>query len=206
MDRRKTRDRLVEIAGERFHTKGYAASGVAEILKQAGVGSGSLYHFFESKEDLLGAVLDGYLERLEGDVFAPLFAQVRDPIERIFAILARYRGFLVSNGCQQGCPIANLICELGDTHPGVSRRVSNLFAAWRGGIERCLSEAADRLPSHLDRKAVAALVLSVLEGAVMQCRAARDIGPMDQSIQQLRDYFERLLADGRGSEMNEREK
>ena len=206
MDRRKTRDKLVEIAGERFHTKGYAATGVAEILKQAGVGSGSLYHFFESKEDLLGAVLDGYLEGLEGDVFAPLFAQVRDPIERIFAILARYREFLVANGCQQGCPIANLICELGDTHPEVSRRVSNLFAAWRGGIERCLSEAADRLPSHLDHKAVAALVLSVLEGAVMQCRAARDIGPMDQSIRQLRDYFELLLADGRGSAMNEREK
>jgi len=206
MDRRKTRDRLVEIAGERFHTQGYAATGVAEILKQAGVGSGSLYHFFESKEDLLSAVLDGYLERLESDIFEPVFAQVRDPIERIFAILAKYRGFLIANGCQQGCPVANLVCELGDTHPEVSRRVSNLFAAWRGGIERCLSEAADRLPSRLDRKAVAALVLSVFEGAVMQCRAARDIGPMDQSIQQLRDYFERLLADGPKRKKNERGK
>jgi hypothetical protein len=35
-----------------------------------------------------------------------------------------------------------------------------------------------------------------MEGAVMLARAYRDFQPFDDAVQQLRDYFERLVADG----------
>ena len=53
----ETRERIVEAARQLFFKQGYAATGVAEILKAAEANSGSLYHFFPSKEDLLVAVL-----------------------------------------------------------------------------------------------------------------------------------------------------
>ena len=53
-----TRDKLVEVARQLFLAKGYEATGIAEILREAGVNSGSLYYFFKTKEDLLLAVLD----------------------------------------------------------------------------------------------------------------------------------------------------
>ena len=45
-----TRDRILETARRLFHEQGYHATGIATILREAGVNSGSLYHFFESKD------------------------------------------------------------------------------------------------------------------------------------------------------------
>jgi AcrR family transcriptional regulator len=56
----KTRRRLVEAARERFWKKGFHACSGAEILESAGAKSGSLYHFFPTKQDLLIAVLEWY--------------------------------------------------------------------------------------------------------------------------------------------------
>src|SRR6202008_4378815 len=93
-----TRDRLLDAARYLFWEKGYAATGMAEILERAGANSGSFYHFFDSKEALLLVVLDSYLEGLEPVIVRPAFASESDPIERIFAILAGYRLRLLDTG------------------------------------------------------------------------------------------------------------
>jgi hypothetical protein len=59
----------------------------------------------------------------------------------------------------------------------------------------CLEEAGDRLPSDLDRHALAQLVLSTMEGGVMQARTHRELKPFDAGVKLLRDYFDRLAAD-----------
>src|SRR3954452_14593026 len=86
-----TRDRILEAARYLFWEKGYAATGMAEILDRAQANAGSFYHFFPGKESLLLAVLEPYLDGLEPAILRPAFARHRDPIRRIFAILAGYR-------------------------------------------------------------------------------------------------------------------
>jgi hypothetical protein len=44
----------------------------------------------------------------------------------------------------------------------------------------------------VDREGLAALVLAVMEGAVMQSRSAGSLEPFDRSVAQLHDYFARL--------------
>ena len=105
---RDTRDRLIEAARELFWEQGYSATGVAQILKKAEANSGSLYHYFPTKEDLLNAVLEKYKEMLCPEVITPVFERVSDPIERIFGILHGYRKLLEMTGCNYGCPIGNL--------------------------------------------------------------------------------------------------
>ena len=84
----KTRDRIIHAARELFHTQGYQATSMAEILKRAEANSGSLYYFFKSKSELLLAVLGWYEEMLYPEVMNPAFAMTTDPIERVFAVLA----------------------------------------------------------------------------------------------------------------------
>jgi len=103
-----TRERLVETARELFLAKGYEATAIAEILEAANVRSGSLYYFFKTKEALLLAVLDRYVELLHPIVIDPVFARVADPIDRIFAVLDGYRRMLTATDCRQGCPSAFL--------------------------------------------------------------------------------------------------
>ena len=52
-----TRDRLIQTAMKLFWEKGYGSTSVADLLQAAGVNSGSLYHFFPGKQDVLLAPL-----------------------------------------------------------------------------------------------------------------------------------------------------
>lgn len=53
----RTRDLLIERARARFAERGYAAVGLAEIVADAGVTKGALYHHFDGKSDLFRAVV-----------------------------------------------------------------------------------------------------------------------------------------------------
>src|SRR5882724_8012203 len=94
-----TRQRLVDSALFLFWQGGYAATGIAEILARAKVNSGSFYYFFKTKEELLLAVLQFYLETLQPVVMQPVFSATTDPIERIFGVLEFYRRNLIATNC-----------------------------------------------------------------------------------------------------------
>jgi AcrR family transcriptional regulator len=191
-----TRARLLDAARYLFWEKGYAATGMAELLERAQANSGSFYHFFASKEALLLAVLEGYLEGLEPVVVQPAFARHRDPIERIFGILEGYRERLLSTGCRYGCPLGRLALEIEAENLPAHQLIARNFAAWTGAIRGCLEAARHRLPRGTDLDALATLVLSIMEGGVLQSRSHRRIEPFDQSVAQLRKYFACLLGAG----------
>jgi TetR/AcrR family transcriptional regulator, transcriptional repressor for nem operon len=182
-----TRDRLVEAARLLFWKHGYAATGIAQILKEADAGSGSLYYFFPTKEDLLLAVLEWYRENLWTAVVQPVFERVSDPVERIFGILDGYRRGLLITNYQHGCPIGNLALELANSHPAARQLLAVNFTGWRMTIEQCLGEAADRLPESVDQNQLALFVLTTMEGAVMLARSYQNIDPYDSAVTQLRD-------------------
>ena len=91
-----TRDRLINSARFLFWERGFAGTSMAELLAHAEVNSGSFYHFFDSKEALLRAVLEQYLELLRPMVVNPAFASTPAPLDRIFAILAGYRERIIA--------------------------------------------------------------------------------------------------------------
>ncbi len=189
-----TRDRIVMVAMQLFWEKGYASTSVSDILKAAQANSGSLYHFFPGKQDLLIAVLDTYFAGIDEMLLKPAWENVSDPIERIFALLESYRERLVATECLYGCPIGYLALEIHEPDPPVRERIAANFTQWVARVEVCLDAAADRLPSHVDRRALAHFVLTTMEGGVMQSRTYRSIDAFDASIAQLRNYFSFLLA------------
>src|SRR5689334_25299272 len=107
-----TRERLVESARYLFWERGFAGTSMADLLSHAGVNSGSFYHFFESKEALLRAVLETYLTALRPMVVNPAYATTPEPVERIFAILAGYRERILATECRYGCPLGRLALEI----------------------------------------------------------------------------------------------
>jgi TetR/AcrR family transcriptional repressor of nem operon len=191
---RRTRDRIVEAAMELFWAKGYNSTSIADILSRTQLNSGSLYHAFPGKQDILIAVLESYRDGLYPMLVEPAWHGVDDPIERIFALLARYRWLILETECTYGCPIGSLALELHEADPVVLELLAVNFAGWVGAVERCLAEAGDRLPADLDRRALAEFVLTTMEGGVMQARTHRDVGHFDRGVAMLREHFDMLLA------------
>ena len=187
-----TRDRLVQAAMRLFWDKGYGSTSVADVLQTAGVNSGSLYHFFSGKQELLLAVLDAYRKGIDEMLLAPAWQGVDDPIGRVFALLARYRQGIVQTDCTYGCPIGSLALEIHEPDPPVRKALAANFDAWTDAIESCLVKSGSRLPKALDRRELAEFVLTTMEGGVMQARTHRNVAYFDRSVQQLRAYFHHL--------------
>jgi TetR/AcrR family transcriptional regulator, transcriptional repressor for nem operon len=189
---RKTRDRIVRTAFQLFHEQGYNATGVATIVREADINPGSLYHFFASKDALLLGVLEFALGYLGEAVMNPVEAQTSDPIERVFTLLQQYRHRMERERCRLGCPIGNLALEVSDGNADARRLLHSNFENWASRVEGWLKDAGDRLPADVDRRQLARFVLTVMEGGLMQSRAAGHLGPFDDSVAVLRDYFRRL--------------
>jgi TetR/AcrR family transcriptional regulator, transcriptional repressor for nem operon len=187
-----TRERLLRTAFQLFHEQGYHATGVATILREAGVNAGSMYHFFSSKDDLLLKVLEFALDYLEPMVMGPAEAATVDPLERVFVLLDQYREWVGPNQCRMGCPIGNLALEVSDGNPAARALIHRNFENWAGRVERWLRSAADELPAGTDLRRLARFVLTVMEGGLMQARAAGHIGPFDDSVAVLREHFTAL--------------
>ena len=148
MSLESTRNRLIFTALRLFAEKGYGSTSVADVRQAADVHSGSLYHFFPGKQDLLLAVLDAYRHGIGPMLLQPAWEGVDDPIDKIFALLASYRRALLQTECQYGCPIGSLALELHEPDPPVRALLAANFDGWVAAIRGCLDAAADRLPAE----------------------------------------------------------
>src|SRR5580692_2755978 len=83
-DAQRNRERILEVAKAAFTRSGANAS-LDDIAKQAGVGPGTLYRHFPTREELLQAVYRSELEKLAAA--ERKFAQTMAPIEALRAWL-----------------------------------------------------------------------------------------------------------------------
>jgi TetR/AcrR family transcriptional regulator, transcriptional repressor for nem operon len=163
----------------------------------AGVNAGSLYHFFPGKQDVLLAVLATYRDNITAMLLEPAWRGVADPIEKVFALLGRYRDLVDTTDCAYGCPIGSLALELAEPDPSVRELLAANLTGWTDAVRRCFEAAGERLPASTDRAALAEFVLTTMEGAVMQARTHRDVGYFDRAAAELRRYIGLLEAAAR---------
>jgi AcrR family transcriptional regulator len=201
-----TREKILRTAFQLFHEQGYHATGVATILREAGVNPGSMYHVFPSKEALLLGVLEFALVLMRPAVMDSVEAKEQDPIGRVFALMKQYRDGMAMRGCRMGCPIGNLALEVSDDHQQARELIHANFQNWANHVKGWLDAAGDRLPRSVDRAQLARFILTVMEGGLMQARAAGRVEPFDESIAQLHAYFDALeriaASERRGSKKN----
>ncbi|WP_284126458.1 TetR/AcrR family transcriptional regulator [Parerythrobacter aestuarii] len=188
-----TRQRIVMTALELFYVKGFNSTSISDILSRSQANSGSLYHFFPGKQDLLVAVLELYRDGIGDMLLAPAWDGVEDPIERIFALLNGYRTGLMVSDFEHGCPIGNLALEISEPDPKIRGLLDRNFKGWIDAVEGCLDDAGAMLPADTDRHALAEFILTTMEGAIMQARTAQDIGVFDRNIAVLRSHLDLLM-------------
>ena len=114
-----THDRIVETAARAIRRSGYGGTGVAEIMKEAGLTHGGFYAHFDSREAMLAEAAD----RAGADGMAVL-ARVAAAAPRKKALDAMLRAYLSKEhveGAETGCAIAALGSEMPRQAPKVRR-------------------------------------------------------------------------------------
>jgi AcrR family transcriptional regulator len=83
------RDELLELAAQMFAERGLRATTVRDIADGAGILSGSLYHHFASKEEMVDDLMRGFLDWL--------FARYREIVDSEPNPLARLKGLFMAS-------------------------------------------------------------------------------------------------------------
>jgi AcrR family transcriptional regulator len=92
-------DRTIDIytkAAEIFHEQGFDATSMSNIAAAVDLTKAGLYYYIESKEDLLFAIMNYAMERLETMVIEPS-REIADPEARLRSIIERH-GRLLTEG------------------------------------------------------------------------------------------------------------
>lgn len=93
-DAQRNHERILEVAKQAF-TRSGADTSLDDIAKQAGVGPGSLYRHFATREELLKAVYHNELENLAAA--GEKFAETLPPVEALRAWLLLFVDAVAAN-------------------------------------------------------------------------------------------------------------
>ena len=86
MSIQKTRQKLVDIARQLFAKKGIEGTTMNDVAVASGKGRRTLYTYFNSKEELYYAVIEGELERLS-DKLDEVAAKKTKPLDKIIELI-----------------------------------------------------------------------------------------------------------------------
>ncbi|MDX3095479.1 TetR/AcrR family transcriptional regulator [Streptomyces sp. ME01-24h] len=162
---------LLRAAHALLEQRGYAASGLAEICRAAGVPRGSFHYFFASKEALALRVVDEHWNA-QRRTWLRLLDSGAEPMERLrtlFEAVCPPQGDgPPDGGAVPGCMLAKLAVEAGEPAGAVRERVGEILDAQVGMVESVLSEARRRgAVSVSDTRESARSVLAQLQGRIL---------------------------------------
>jgi AcrR family transcriptional regulator len=184
-----TREKILRATKELLWERGFEAMSPRDVMDRSGAGQGSLYHHFSGKHDLACAAL-AEMAAEEQAAMADIFNPRKPPLARIADYLTRERDAL------RGCRLARLANEA--AMADADFRLS--IAAYLDEIERHLAKALAEaqvsgvIAADADAKALAAMLLAVVEGGFVLARVHWDAGRMRQALAGAAHMIERLRA------------
>ncbi len=188
MSSRSPRERTVRSAALLFRERGVAATGLRDVVEHAGAPRGSLQHYFPGgKDQLVTEAMAWMAERAARPLRADAAAEPPpSPAAVVGGLLDRFRELLVGSDFRAGCPIVAGVADASWDSPAVTEAAGAAFATWLAPLRDALARGG-LSPDRAAR--VALLTVSAAEGALVLCRARRDLTALDA----VQDELELLL-------------
>lgn len=160
-----THDRIVEVAARSLRRNGYARTGVAAVMREAGLTHGGFYAHFGSRDALLVEALERAGQDSTGTVRRAVEEGESRGISPFRAMVEAYLADGLLSSPEAGCPIAALGCDM----PRQSRAVRKASVK---GIQQLIAAVHATLPTASE--AAAATVAGTLVGSLQMARTIGD--------------------------------
>jgi len=182
----KTRADIVDSARRLFYEHGYDGTSFTQIVDATGLFRGNIYHYFKTKDEILAAVVERYLddyamllERWEREHVEP-----RARLRAFVDMIAGHKAELV----EYGCPIGSLNTELGKDRRELQHAARKLFDLFRTWLTMRFAEMgyeneADALALHL---------LGRAQGIAVISQVYRDKNLLEREAGRLKEWIDRM--------------
>lgn len=160
-------ERILQAATRAIRRSGYAGTGVADIMREAGLTHGGFYAHFASREAMLAEAADR--AGAESVSFLEQFASAAPTKDAYGALLKTYLSRAHVEGAETGCPVAALGSEMHRQAPEVRHAATRRIKDMIGLVARY---APDSDKPDGRRKALATTATMI--GALILARAVDD--------------------------------
>jgi AcrR family transcriptional regulator len=174
-----TRTRMIEATVQALQRRGVAGMSFTDVLRDSGAARGAIYHHFPGGKAQLvaeAAARNGH------DIRACLAAlPAVSPQAIVAAFLAAVRPAVEASAAGGGCAVAAITVRgSADADDDALRQVAaDAFASWTDQLAERLTIAGLAPGEACD---LAAMLLALLQGAHVTCRAAGTLQPFDQAV------------------------
>jgi AcrR family transcriptional regulator len=165
--------------------KGLTGTSFGDVIDHSGAPRGSIYHHFpngkaqlvEEAMQYAGGYVAGYIEDA-------------DPIEALRSFERGWRKTLEGSDFRAGCPVVAVAVEAHGDAPQLATAAANAFESWQDAMTRLL--VRDGVEPDRARR-LAATTVAAIEGAVVICRAKRDMTPLEDVSAELEAMLKAAL-------------
>jgi AcrR family transcriptional regulator len=178
---RRARASIIDAAATLMYQKGVTMTSLDDVLAAADSGKSQLYHYFDSKADLVAAVIERQLE----------LVLARQPtlthIESWDGIDAWISEILTAHSAPGGpfaCPLGTMAAELKNDE-AFRPLLDDAFRRWEAPLARGLQTIQDRgeLVADADPHRLASAVIAALQGGMLLARVRGDIAPLRDTLE-----------------------
>jgi AcrR family transcriptional regulator len=185
---RATRDRIVAAAAELIALHGVAGTNTEQVRHAAGVSGSQLYHYFDSKQALIRAVITRQAD----------LALLSDlgPLDSLEALRAWADAAIERQEDPEGdCSLATLAGELSGSDEESRAELSQGFLRWKSVLEEGLRRMRERgdLRSEADVAELAYALLAGLQGGTLLTQTLRDTAPIRASMNAALSYVDSFV-------------
>lgn len=191
MARLSQRETIVSATATLLRRRGYAATGLAEIIAESGAPKGSLYHYFPGGKDQIAAEAVRYAGERVAGTFTELDQGAASAADVIRAYGRLVAGWMAQSGFRDGCPITTTLLETAPDKASVTEAGRAAFSAWAAIIANRLvaDGVAPERATHLAR-----LALMTIEGALIFARVEADDAPLLAAADEVAALLEQATA------------
>ncbi|MEQ9314790.1 MAG: TetR/AcrR family transcriptional regulator [Henriciella sp.] len=189
------RTKLLDAALSMVRQKGFAATSVDELCKEAGVTKGAFFHHFDSKEALGVAAADHWSETTGAMFAAAPYHQIEDPVERVLGYIQLRRDLLHGEEAEYTCLVGTMVQEAYTSAPAIRDACKTSIFGHAATLEDDIEAAikARGLTPDWTAKSLALHTQAVLQGAFILAKASGDRAIAEEMVDHLARYIRSLF-------------
>lgn len=186
IQRGTAKERIIEVAADLFYRQGYNATGIQQIIDEAGVSKGSFYTHFKTKDDLgleyLRAMSSRELAHLKD-----VLSDIKDPYTKYIQFNQIMKEWMVSTE-YRGCAFANMSAEVTDMHSPIRKEAKYHYEGFRAIIKDMVEDLLKSDPKYknIDASFAVNQYMIIAIGALLNAEIYQDAWPYDHADKAIR--------------------
>lgn len=183
VDKEEKKSQILEASIKVFADKGWNKTKISDIAEAANIGKGTVYEYFQSKDELFAASFR-YFMALAESIVAERISPLDDPLERLWAYILSWGDIFESEYMDYVEIVLDFWAE-GIRSKGrfFSIDIMKVYYDNRAFIESLLEEciAQDKI-KHIDTKIVASIIIGTIDGLMIQWILDRNVFDLKEAV------------------------